>query len=301
MAGHFYFRGLILKQAKSFHEQIEILKSRKLIIENEQNAIDFLNKVNYYRLSGFFKLFSNCDEFNDGITFEMIQQVYEFDSKLRNLLNEILEYIEILLKSQIAYNIGTTISPLAYLDSSIYVDESKFNQLKDEINDCVTRKYKNEEFIKHHVGKDIPIWAIVEVMSFGNMSMMFSNLKKEHQDIIANTYLKTKSYYLKNHMYVLTNIRNTCAHRSRIYGKYFVLAPRIGDKDKQRLILNGVNIANSSSKIFIFIYIMLKYTNNSYNTSFISRLKKLIEEYKSYISLDEIGFPENWEEILSVF
>lgn len=290
-----------MKLAKSFHEQIEILKSRKLIIENEQTAIDFLNRVNYYRLSGYFKLFSNCDEFNDGITFEMIQKVYEFDNKFRNLLNEILEYIEILFKSQIAYNIGTSISPLAYLDSSIYVEESKFNQLKEEINDCVTRKYKNEEFINHHTGKDIPIWVIVEVMSFGHISMMFSNLKKEHQDIVAKTYLKTKSYYLKNHMYVLTNIRNACAHRSRIYGKYFVLAPKIAERDKKRLFLNGVNTANSSSKIFIFIYIMLKYTDNSYKISFISRLKKLIEEYKSYISLVEIGFPKKWEETLSVF
>lgn len=42
-----------IKEAKSFKEQIEILKSRNIIIENDDFVINILKRVNYYRLRAY--------------------------------------------------------------------------------------------------------------------------------------------------------------------------------------------------------------------------------------------------------
>lgn len=43
------------KEFKTFEEQIEILKSRGLIISNEQKAIEILKQENYYNIVNGYK------------------------------------------------------------------------------------------------------------------------------------------------------------------------------------------------------------------------------------------------------
>ena len=44
------------KPFKTYREQLDILRSRNLIIENEERAIDILRRVNYYNLINGYKL-----------------------------------------------------------------------------------------------------------------------------------------------------------------------------------------------------------------------------------------------------
>ncbi|MDD4077598.1 MAG: Abi family protein [Bacilli bacterium] len=287
-----------MEEVKTICQQIELLKLQELIITDENEARHFLNQVNYYRFSGYFKLFTSNDKFSGKITFGMLKGIYEFDSELRNLLNYVLEYLEILFKTQIASCLATNVGPLSYKDRDIYDNVTKYNKLMDDIDNCIKKKYKNEDFIKNYSGKDIPVWVIAEILSFGSMSKLYSNLKVKYKKQIANLYLHTKHLYLKNHMYVLTCIRNNCAHRSRIYGKDFVLAPKISKKDKKNLNLYRINTIGSVHKIFIFIFIMLKYLDKSQKRSFINKLEKLIDRYKECIILKDLGFVENWKDIL---
>lgn len=73
----------LLKSPTTYEQQIEILKTRNLLISNEAQAIQILQRVSYYRLSAYFlSLKKERDLFKDGVTFEQAYRLYEFDIRV---------------------------------------------------------------------------------------------------------------------------------------------------------------------------------------------------------------------------
>lgn len=93
----------IIKKATTFGEQIEILKSRNMIISDTEEAINILKRISYYRLSGYMLTIKENNRFFDGISLMDVYNLYEFDKKLRNMLLGILESVEIAFRTHIAY------------------------------------------------------------------------------------------------------------------------------------------------------------------------------------------------------
>jgi abortive infection bacteriophage resistance protein len=79
------------KEFKAIDEQLEILKNRGLIVEDEEKAKAFLLKNNYYRISGFSLTLRDHDSFYPHTTFQHIIDIYNFDRKFRNLLLKVIE------------------------------------------------------------------------------------------------------------------------------------------------------------------------------------------------------------------
>ena len=100
------------KPPKTFEEQVQILKGRGLIFEDEQKAIFRLQTVSYYRLSAYMLPFKKrigkevVDEFRYGTTFEDVYNLYVFDRKLRLLIFDAIEKIEIAVRTEIAYQLS---------------------------------------------------------------------------------------------------------------------------------------------------------------------------------------------------
>jgi len=88
---------------RSIEEQIEILKSRGLVIEDESAAKDFLIRNNYYRVSGYSLTLRSHDVFNKNAAFQNIIDIYSFDHELRHILLKYIETIEVTVKSVYAY------------------------------------------------------------------------------------------------------------------------------------------------------------------------------------------------------
>ena len=88
-----------VKQYTTIQEQLEKLKYRNCFIENTARATEILESINYYRLTAYFLPFKKSDDtYIEGTTLEKVYQIYEFDRKLRHLLFEIIEEIEIMLR-----------------------------------------------------------------------------------------------------------------------------------------------------------------------------------------------------------
>ena len=103
-AGHDY---QIIKQPKTYEQQVELIKEKGFIVNNDTECISFLKQANYYRLSAYFLPFrkKNGTYFAD-ISFNRIQRIYKFDSKLRGVLFNCIERIELHLRTQLAYYCG---------------------------------------------------------------------------------------------------------------------------------------------------------------------------------------------------
>ena len=72
-----------LKPHKNFSEQVQLLKDKGFIVNDEAACEEFLNVVNYYRFSAYYLPFRKADKtYFSGITFERIRDIYYFDQNL---------------------------------------------------------------------------------------------------------------------------------------------------------------------------------------------------------------------------
>ena len=286
---------LMLKEPKTFDEQIDLLKSRGLIIGDEDKAKFILNNINYYRFSAYLIHFKKEDEtYKENITFEHIYNLYLFDKELRNILIDMLESIEISFRTYIAYTLAIKHGSTGYLNKQCFKKEKYFEsfikKLEDEKNN-----HKNKLFIKHHNEKYngiLPIWVAVEIMSFGTLSKLYSNMLPQDTAYIKRELCKVNHILVNSWLHSLTHLRNVCAHYGRIYNTYL---PPIKVKKSDRN-----NVINDRQ---VFTYILaikhLIADKNIWNDYFI-KLQALFYKYDNYVELEFLGFPENWVSILSL-
>ncbi|GAG86127.1 unnamed protein product, partial [marine sediment metagenome] len=151
----------------------------------------------------------------------------------------------------------------------------------------------NELFIKHHIDKykgRFPFWVIVEILSFSTFSKFFNNLKNAEKNDFSRSYYTYDGQTLANWVHHFSVVRNMCAHYGRIYNKNIFPKLKILKEDNKNL---------KTGKIFDTFFILKKFFISKFTwEESINNLKKILEEYKNSISVDLIGFPKNWEEIL---
>ncbi|BCJ85846.1 hypothetical protein skT53_08310 [Effusibacillus dendaii] len=139
--------------------------------------------------------------------------MYEFDHRFRYLIMEMTEQVEIAFRTHIAYHIAHSYGALGHLESVHFENPVYHEAFLVELNKEVRRSH--EIFIKHHFEKyegKIPIWVAVEVLSFGALSKLFSNLKNEDKNDIAKNNYRVPAIYLESWLKCLSYVRNICAH-----------------------------------------------------------------------------------------
>jgi abortive infection bacteriophage resistance protein len=219
------------KKPKTHIEQIELLKARGLAISNTDNAIKILKNNSYYRLSGYWHNFqidpkNDNNNFKNGASLNQVYELHQIDNELRNLLMDGLTTFEISFRSKLAYCIAhSNNNPYEYLQNNAYdlIHISKnedpdflLNKIFEEINRsqdlCIKHFRANKE--------RTPIWAAVEVLSFGTISKMYSrwnNTKVKKQ--IKSEYDFNDYEKLSSVVRATVILRNLVAHHSRIWNR----------------------------------------------------------------------------------
>ncbi len=277
----------------SFEKQIEKLKCKNLIIKDERYAMQTLQKINYYRLSAYFlPFYDKNDVFKPNVCFEDIINLYEFDASLRGIFFKYLQIIEIYLRTQIAYYHSEKFGAFGYLKKENFnCENDEFDYLHEKIND---EKNKSKEiFIKHFEKKyktsDLPIWAVVEILSFGNLSRFYKILQKDEQEKCISGFDINRVVF-DNWLHALSSIRNICAHHSRLWNKTLGISFKVPRKDK---ILNLEKC--KSNKIFFAIYV-IKYILlciDDKDKDFECDIKNLFLRYKT-IDKKSMGYLQNY-------
>ncbi|WP_169734762.1 Abi family protein [Desulfitibacter alkalitolerans] len=266
-----------------------------MIIKNEDFAKRILSHVNYYRLSGYSLHLRHNDVFHEGVTFEGIYQIYQFDKKLRYLLLDLIETVEISFRTHIAYYLAHKYGPFSYLESSFFENEKHHLQFLEEFEKQVTRNHNKELFVRHHTnlyeGK-FPVWVATELFSFGMLSRFFSNLKKHDKDAISKVHYTFPSVYITTWLRSLGTLRNTCAHYCRLYNKYYNDTPKLPSEAKE----NDIQYNGLYANIYILKFLI---DDRDKWTSFIINLEALMQEYNA-VDISLLGFPEDkdWVKLL---
>jgi abortive infection bacteriophage resistance protein len=237
-----------IKPALTYTEQLDLLERRGMNILNRDSAESYLRHCNYYRLSGYFYFFYDKDQnnvdgqikrdyFKSATSFEDIIKIYVMDKYLRTLLLQVIEILEISIRSNFAYIYSHQRDPFIFKDSlyfhADFIDKktgnkiSPFQNLKKKVEEEFSRS--KEDFVQHLKGKysqPYPIWALVETISLGTLSTLFKNLRlatiKNDLAAIYNVKAHSKKSagaIFETYLQHLTVLRNMCAHHSRLWNK----------------------------------------------------------------------------------
>ena len=290
-----------LKKPATFDEQIGILEKHGISINNCKHAKDILKFVNYYRLTGYalqFRVSENESLYTGNISFDDVYKIYKADEHLRNLLRLYIEKAEIYYRTQIAYGFAIskcTVPPYdQHYDENNFYDKDGYNRVMENFG-REKDYYKDSLIVKHHKDKysgKMPIWVMVELMSFSGLSKLYKSMYISEKSEIAKT-IGVNYTTLENHLHCLSVLRNKCAHGARLYNTEFYPPAKFTSEFLKR----NPEIKNNS--LFAYILILLKrLPDKQSKQELIESVQNLIEQYKNDIDIKLMGFPTNY---ISVF
>lgn len=303
----------------SYREQLAQLKDRGLHVENEARALHYLERLGYYRLSGYWypfrelntditgnnKVPSRKDTFIVGSRFEDAVELYIFDKKLRLLALDALERIEMAVRVDVAYCLGK-LSPYAH-ENALFLHGNFSKQNKKHPTtkydnwlkryESTVNRAKNEPFIKHHqdnYGGKLPIWVAIEIFDFGLLSQLYAGMKHNHKNEIAKKYDIIPENTFEKWLRSFNLIRNVSAHHSRLWNINIVERSPVPENFQDWQALDN-------SKPFLYFCLMQKLlTVICPNSSWKARFTTLIKEYPDIacnaVSLKDLGVVPGWDE-----
>lgn len=308
-------------------QQITLLASRGLSIPDTAFAKDCLKNIGYYRLSGYWypmresqtvtsadgdDVLEVTDTFRQGSEFSQVIDLYTYDKRLRILLLDLLERIEISIRTDITLQLGQY-SPWAYRDpqyfdpkfSTVILPNRTTTQFADFIADFDNKTVPRSkaEFVKHFQVKysdPLPIWAAIELWDFGTLATIFEGMKVQDRRVITKRYGLVKPDLLPSWIRSLAYARNACAHHSRLWNKPPVRQPKL-PKIGEVPTLDHLHTDRYSSQRLYAIIAIMRYMQQVIGPQS-SWANKLVELNKTFptapnISFRHMGYPPDWIEL----
>jgi len=310
-----------LKQWRSVDEQLDLLKRRGLQVEDDVAALNYLQRIGYYRLSGYWYPLRvideevsrrehrpvRLDEFVPGSRFEDVVKLYVFDKKLRMLAMDALERIEMAMRVDVAYLLGEK-DPCAHENPDCLhgrFTKQRISHGKDrgrtghevwlEKYQQLVERSRRLPFVSHHrqtYDGRLPIWVAIEVWDFGLLSRFFAGMRFDDQQVIADKYGARDGRTLAGWLRSMNFMRNVAAHHSRMWNiNVLEVAP----------VPSGWPGMSNARPFFYFCLMQKLLRAICPHSTWGQRLRKLLKEEfpglpRSAAPMEDVGLCEGWEE-----
>jgi abortive infection bacteriophage resistance protein len=290
-----------LKKPLTISKQLSKLKEHGLVVASNQKAKELLSRISYYRLSGYglqFRISASSSKYRMGTTLTQITDAYLFDESLRSIFRIYLERIEIYARTSIANGFSLTKCPEepcdAHYHSANFYNKSGYAFIMAGLA-REERHSQDSLFVQHHKNRyenKMPLWVIAELLSFSNLSKLYSAMYISEQHSIA-TMMHTKPVILRNHLHCMSTLRNKCAHGVRLYNNNFAFPAKLGKKYLQK------NPEVKADSLFAYVIVMLRRLPTvEYKKALVDEIDVLLSKYVDRIDLCFAGFPVNYLSLL---
>lgn len=325
-----------LKPWVSYEGQLDQLVGRGMVVSDRGKALKYLERIGYYRLSGYWYPFREraeaslldpntfgrpkkikiefvpMDEFKAGTTFLDVVDLYVFDKRLRLLVLDALERVEIALRVDISHHLGRY-DRFAYLRPELF--HKKFAQdlaMQTGVtghhgwlsNHAKLIGRSKEDFIRHNrekYGLPLAIWVACEVWDFGTLSKLFDGMREEDQDQISAKYGVANGRVFATWLRSLNYMRNVCAHHSRLWNRNIVDQPRLPEVGEVPELEVFRHDAHRQARVFMLLCLtqfLMRRINPS--STWGRRMMALLEGFPNLstvgLSLDGMGVDAGWRE-----
>lgn len=286
------------KTYKNPDELVHLLLLRGLLIKDTRRAERYIQNIGYYRLSAYMYPFLKSPKsdhlFKDGTTFDKVLMLYCFDKKLRVLLFNEIEKIEIAVRESIMNMTAERSGDIFWLTNNVHFhDQNIFNNSKILLKKEYDRS--TEDFIEHfkhtYIEPFPPAWILGELLPMGNINIYYRNLKDKtlKKKIAKRFHLHAPVF--ESWLSVLTLTRNSCCHHSRVWNKVNKIIPN----DMKGMTRPWITLAADKRRIYYNICIIKYFLDIiSPDNDFQAKLRWLFL-YFPEIDLQAMGFPKGWE------
>jgi abortive infection bacteriophage resistance protein len=219
------------KPALTYQQQFDLIVSRGLSISEDERlrAMRWLTHISYYRLSAYFLPFKAGERFRPGTTFHQVAGLYIFDRKLRLVVLDAIERIEVALRNALTYEIAHKHGPFGHVDAAHFDPRFDHGRFISELHQAEAGS--REPFVAHYRSKytreeHLPLWMASELISFGRLSRLYKACAPDIKRRIARR-LDIPDGVLVSWLHSLTYVRNVCAHHSRLWNRELAIKPAI--------------------------------------------------------------------------
>lgn len=311
------------KEFKSKYEQVMLLNSRNLTIDDIEFTKRYLLNNNYYNVINQYSKFFMCekDKYTDDATFKNIKAVHNFDKSIKKIFLTAIIEVEHQLKSIISYRytqyFKDDLSSYLKLENYEFHDDDEMKEVKkliSKIKKIIRDKKRdpNQNSIKHYFNTNsgiIPLWVLANYLTMGHLVYLYKYLptkikNKVNKDlsyfVSDNKQDKLTNYINSNAIYLtienIRQVRNIVAHNNMLL-KYKCEYDTPYNADIHQVY----NIKNSDNKQDVFyVFVSFQYfleQDQFYNIhnrfrKAINRLKKDINQNYFEDIMNSIGFIE---------
>lgn len=299
----------------TFSEQVEWLQEEKhLIISDKAYAEDVLKRIGYFPLMGGYKHLFRIPltkKYKEGTTFEEIVALYEFDSELRELFFKYLLQIERHLRSLMSYYFCEKYgeSQSAYLNINNFNNTRRTYKTVSRLISTLQRAVTTTDYVYINYYRNtygnIPLWVLINVLTFGNLSKMYQVFPQSLQSKICKNFGSINQRQMEQFLSVLTKFRNVCAHGERLFT--YRTMDNISDLQlHKKLSISMIGIQYQYGKKDLFaVVIAFRYLIPAKDfLAFKKKLSRLIDNASTSLThmddselLERMGFPPNWKDI----
>ena len=275
----------------------------------------FLSHTGYFRCSRYGKfLISHANDIGTKPTQDMLFHLYDFDTKLRELLFHYCQIAEIQFKAYLADSISLKLNDAVfYLDQQYYTpsrserDKVKkqssirffktfFRNLVNDSSSLMKNSRKYPELKEYRKGGSkathiLPCWVFFSYVELGTIINIYAYLRGDLRTYVLkygyskNHYGKSTTKQFDTWLEALRNLRNICAHHNILVGKTSsVVLPEIAE----------AQVLVSDTDLFSRIYALKKILPISEHEHLRHDLKKLMKHSKIDIYILDI-LPKDWE------
>ena len=309
------------KPLLSFEDQARLLVTRGMA--GDVAAITKkLEIANYYRMSGYFYFFRQHqgpnrhlgEAYRPGLHFDDIWRLYTFDSRLRGLVLEAIERIEIAVRTQVSYHHAAKFGPFAYAEDASSLPDiglrrndrgilvSRRLDLLRELDKNLNRSH--EQFLEHFYAtydhRYPPIWIASEVLTLGGVLYVYDGSPVDVRTKIS-AHFKLPHPVFGSWLLTLNTARNVCAHHGRFWNRAIGAPPMMLNEKRYDYWYRPVEIFPPfipGAGIRPTAFVILSMCNHLLSEiapgcGWAKRVKALIEEYPS-VRKSSMGMPDNW-------
>lgn len=280
-------------------QHITLLKDRGLSISDETKAVSYLTNIGYFRLSAYFypllEFPKEQHRYKPDATFKKVMDMYRFDRKLRLLLFNEIEKIEVAIRSCITNYASLNFGNLFWLtDKSFFSNEDKYQATLAVIDKEI--QTSKEDFITHfnetYLEAYPPAWMIAEIIPFGSLAHIFMNLKDNGLKKKIAQHFGLQAPTFVSWLIVLGGLRNLCCHHARMWNRELPISPT----EPKHMKFGWIDSSRTDKRRMYYRICMIRYflyTVSPVN-NFKDKLKTLLAAYPN-IDTAAMGFPSDWE------
>jgi abortive infection bacteriophage resistance protein len=295
MAG-FFLSMRFQKPPLSYEQQADLVLGRGLVADRTR-LIRRLRSVGYYRLCGYWHHLRQPDEsFRPGSDFDLVWKTYNFDRRLRMVVMEAIERVEVAFRCDVYTELVMRHGPFCHREPRHFPNArpGQHAEMLERVRQEARRS--REPFVLHFKNKydefpDLPLWAVAQIISFGTVLTLLNMSESDIRPAIAARFGYRDTVFA-SWLLTLNLVRNICAHHSRLWNRELGLKPLIPNR-KHGPDWHG-RIAINNNRIFVvltMLYLLQKQI--APRSQWRERVFALFDSFPS-IPLAPMGMPQDW-------